>query len=59
MNIPICLCTCVCSMGYAHNNLSFAGKAATQKTKAELGAAKFGGGQTDQVVIPSYDPTNG
>ncbi|KAK5786690.1 hypothetical protein PVK06_041330 [Gossypium arboreum] len=30
------------------------GKAATQKTKAELGAAKFGGGQTDQDYPPRY-----
>ncbi|KAH1083859.1 hypothetical protein J1N35_023620 [Gossypium stocksii] len=30
------------------------GKAATQKTKAELGAAKFGGGQTDQDYPPIY-----
>lgn len=34
------------------NAASFAGKAATQKTKAVLGAAKFGGDQTDL----DYDP---
>ncbi|TYI58074.1 hypothetical protein E1A91_D11G327700v1 [Gossypium mustelinum] len=32
------------------------GKAATQKTKAELGAAKFGGAQTDQDYPIHYGP---
>ncbi|MBA0591215.1 hypothetical protein Gorai_019898 [Gossypium raimondii] len=33
------------------------GKAATQKTKAELGAAKFGGAQTEQDYNGRVYPT--
>lgn len=36
------------------NAANFAGKAATEKTKAELGAAKFGGDQTEPI---SYETT--